>query len=89
MKMFRKLRIVAPVLMLHMIVPTAHADAYADAREELIVAYQVRDFAAMQLAANQALQARPGYPGALFNLAYAKVLDDDQAGDNCLGLVFG
>ena len=34
------------------------ADAYADAREELIVAYQVRDFAAMQLAAPRRFVSR-------------------------------
>ena len=56
------------------------ADAYADAREDLMAAYQTRDFPAMQVAANTALQARPGYPGALFNLAFAKVMDDDPAG---------
>ena len=56
------------------------ADAYADARGELIAAYQARDFAAMHLAASTALAARPGYPGALFNLAFAKTLDDDHDG---------
>jgi hypothetical protein len=34
----------------------------------------------MQLAASKALQARPGYPGALFNLAFAKTLIEDHAG---------
>jgi hypothetical protein len=58
----------------------ALADAYADAREALVTAYQVRDFDAMVAAAETALDARPGYPGALFNLAYAKALADDPAG---------
>jgi sugar lactone lactonase YvrE len=56
----------------------ASADAYSDARAELISAYQLQDFTAMQGAAHKALLARPGYPGALFNLAFAKAL----AGDN-------
>jgi len=56
------------------------ADAYSDARTELVTAYQAQDYAAMQLAANKALSARPGYPGALFNLAFARSLDGDSAG---------
>jgi len=56
------------------------ADSYADARDAMVVAYQVRDFDAMLVAANEALDARPGYPGALFNLAYAKTLAEDPAG---------
>jgi hypothetical protein len=74
------LRKVLPLFLLFLLSNQSLADAYADAREELMVAYQVRDFAAMQLAANKGLQARPGYPGALFNLAFAKTLDDDHAG---------
>ncbi len=58
----------------------ALADEYADARGELIAAYQAQDFAAMQIAASKALEARPGYPGALFNLAFAKALIEDHAG---------
>lgn len=58
----------------------ALADAYSDARSELVAAYQAQDFAAMQDAAYKALDARPGYPGALFNLAFAKVLAGDNAG---------
>ncbi len=53
------------------------ADDYADARAEMLGAYQRGDFAAMRNAAGKALAARPGYPGALFNLALAQVLDDD------------
>lgn len=50
------------------------ADSYSDARSEMIAAYQAHDFPAMQVAAEKALAARPGYPGALFNLAFAKTL---------------
>ena len=56
---------------------TAAADDYADARAELVAAYQAQDFAAMRTAAERALAIRPGHPGALFNLAFAEVLDDD------------
>ena len=53
------------------------ADAYSDARSELVAAYQAGDFAAMRIAASKALDARPGFPGALFNRALAEVLDED------------
>ena len=53
----------------------SHADAYSDARAELIAAYQAEDYTAMRKAAHKALDARPGYPGARFNLALAQVLD--------------
>lgn len=43
----------------------------------MVAAYQQADYAAMRTAARKALAARPGYPGALFNLALAEVLDDD------------
>ena len=56
-----------------------HADDYRDARAELVAAYQDADYPAMQLAAKKALAARPGYPGALFNLALAQTLSDDHA----------
>jgi sugar lactone lactonase YvrE len=55
----------------------AWADSYADARGELVAAYQAEDFAAMRVAADKALQARPEYPGALFNLAFSEALDGD------------
>ena len=71
---------VLPLFFLFLASNQSLADAYADAREELMAAYQTRDYPAMQLAANDALQARPGYPGALFNLAFAKALDDDPSG---------
>nr|MDJ0911775.1 hypothetical protein [Woeseiaceae bacterium] len=48
-----------------------------DARAELVAAYQAQDFTAMRSAAERALAARPGHPGALFNLAFAEVLDND------------
>lgn len=52
----------------------AFADDYGDARAELIAAYQAEDYEGMQVAAAAALQARPGYPAALFNLALAEAL---------------
>ena len=72
-------RILAPVGLLLLLAGQALADDYADARAELIAAYQTRDFPAMEAAAGKALDARPGYPGALFNLAYAKTLKGDHA----------
>lgn len=57
----------------------AFADDYTDARAEMVVAYRQADFAAMRKAAGKALAARPGYPGTLFNLALAQILDDDPA----------
>jgi len=55
----------------------AHADAYSDAHDDLVAAYQAEDFATMRTAAAASLEARPEYPGALFNLAYAEALDND------------
>jgi len=69
-----------PLLLLILFSNQTLADAYADARAELMAAYQAQDFPAMQVAAIKALDARPGYPGALFNLAYAKALDEDYSG---------
>jgi sugar lactone lactonase YvrE len=59
--------------------PCAAASAadYAAARAELVAAYQEQDYAAMVEAAGKALRARPGYPGARFNLALAHVLNKD------------
>jgi len=56
------------------------ADAYGDARAELVAAYEAQDFEAMQDAARKALLARPNNPGALFNLAYAQILGGDSDG---------
>jgi len=56
------------------------ADAYGDARAELVAAYQAQDFETMQTAAGKALLARPNYPSALFNLAYAQVLGGEYGG---------
>ena len=53
------------------------ADSYADARAELVAAYQAEDFTAMRTAAAASLEARPEYPGALFNKALAEALDGD------------
>lgn len=66
-------------LVLLPLIGDAVADDYSNARSELVTAYQQADYAAMRVAAREALAARPGYPGALFNLALAQVLDDDPA----------
>ena len=58
----------------------AYADAYADARAEAIAAYQAEDFAAMEAAVEKSLLARPGYHGALFNLALARALTENYEG---------
>jgi sugar lactone lactonase YvrE len=55
----------------------AHADDYRDARAELIAAYQQEDYPAMLVAANKALAARPGFPGAIFNLAMTQAVNGD------------
>lgn len=55
----------------------AQADAYGDARAELIEAYRAADYAAMRQAADKSLLARPLFPGALFNRALAETLDED------------
>ena len=55
----------------------SESDTYADARADLVAAYQAEDFAAMRVAAAASLEARTEYPGALFNLAYAEALDGD------------
>ncbi|NQV86550.1 MAG: hypothetical protein HQ492_05690, partial [Woeseiaceae bacterium] len=57
----------------------AYADEYRDARAELVAAYQQADYPAMLLAAKKALSARPGYPGALFNLALSQTLNGDHS----------
>lgn len=53
------------------------ADAYRDARAELIAAYEAEDFAAMRAAALAALDARPDFAAGLFNLAYAELFNGD------------
>lgn len=53
----------------------ANANDYSDARAELVTAYQQQDYPAMQLAAQKALAARPGFPGAMFNLALSYTLN--------------
>ncbi len=50
---------------------------YDDARAAMVAAYQAGDYPAMREAAQRALDARPGYPGAMFNAALAAVLDGD------------
>ena len=66
-----------PVL-LALIAATATADDYREARADLVAAYQAEDYKAMRAAAERSLEARPGYPGALFNLALAQVLDGNE-----------
>jgi hypothetical protein len=66
------------VLCFAAIAGNAAADDYADARAELVTAYQAENYSAMRTAASKALEARPGYPGALFNRALAEVLDGDS-----------
>ena len=71
-----------PLLLCLMLVFAAFdtlADDYSDARAELFSAYQQADYSAMRVAARKALAARPGYPGALFNLALAEALDGDAS----------
>lgn len=58
----------------------AAADDYGEARADLVAAYQAQDYKSMRAAADRALVARPGFPGARFNLALAQVLDGDAAG---------
>lgn len=53
------------------------ADDYAEARGRLVAAYQAQDFPTMVVAAQEAMDARPGYPGASFNLALAYALNDE------------
>lgn len=72
-------RALTPLCLLLLLAGPVLADDYADARSELVAAYQARDFPAMVDAAELALEARPGYPGALFNLAYAQSLNGDHA----------
>jgi len=55
----------------------AHADSYAEARADVVAAYQAGEFSAMREAAQRALAARPDYPGAIFNRALAELLDGD------------
>lgn len=72
-----------PVLFLYLVLvltfSSALADDYRDARSELFAAYQKADYPAMRIVARKALAARPGYPGALFNLALAEALDGDAS----------
>ena len=75
----RKFWLAGLSLLLLALSPVSHADDYGDARGELVAAYQQGDFAAMRSAAQKAIAARPGYPGALFNLALAQALDADPA----------
>ena len=60
-------------------VNAASHEEYRNARAAMIAAYQAEDFATMRAAAARALDARPGYPGALFNLSFAELLDGDTS----------
>ena len=75
--MIRALRIIGLLALLASASAVASADDYATARAELIAAYQAQNYASMVVAADKALQARPGYPGARFNLALAYVLNGE------------
>ena len=57
--------------------PTVLADDYRDARAELVAAYQAQDYPAMHTATLMCLDARPGFAGAMFNLALAETLNGD------------
>lgn len=46
----------------------------------MVAAYQAEDFAAMREAALRVLDIRPGYPGGLFNFAFAQILAGDLDG---------
>lgn len=67
----------ATLAMILVAAKAAPTDDYADARAELVAAYQSQDYAAMRIAAGKTLDARPEYPGALFNKAFAEALDGD------------
>ena len=66
-----------PVLGIALFMAAAQADDYADARADLVTAYEAQDYAAMRAAAAASLEARPEYPGALFNKALSEVLNGD------------
>jgi len=72
--------IAAGAFLLAALANEVRADAYNDARAELIAAYQAQDYPAMHAAAERALEARPGFAGGLFNLALAKSLAGDPSG---------
>ena len=57
----------------------AFAADYRVARAELVAAYEAQDYPTMRAAARKALDARPGYAGAIFNLALAEVLNGDAS----------
>jgi hypothetical protein len=67
-------RCLALSLLLSWCAPLLAAD-YNASRERLIEAYERQDFPAMVSAAEAALGSRPGYPAALYNLAFAHVLN--------------
>ena len=70
------LRIVAAAVVATL-AANAAADAYRDARAELVAAFEADDFPAMRAAAARALDARPGFPSAIYNQAFAATLAGD------------
>lgn len=55
----------------------AMADEYADARADLVAAYQAQDYQAMVAAGHEGVRVRPDHPGAKFNLALAQALNGE------------
>lgn len=55
------------------------AGDYAQSRAKMLEAYQAGNFVLMRQFAHDALEARPGFPGGLFNLALAQALGKDPA----------
>ena len=55
------------------------AGDYAQSRAMMVEAYRSGDYALMRQFAREALAARPGFPGGLFNLALAQAMDKDPA----------
>lgn len=56
--------------------PVQAAD-YMNVHRELVTAYKIRDYAAMQAAAESALELRPDYPPMLYKLAIAHSLQGE------------
>ena len=74
----RPLRAISCAVLLFISAIAFTAD-YRAARAELVVAYEAQDYPTMRAAARKALDARPGYAGAMFNLALAEVLNGDAS----------
>lgn len=74
----RGLTIVSMLFVLMLCAGVAYADDYLDARKQLIAAYEAGDHAAMVEAASKGLEARPAFPGGLYNLAFSHALAGDH-----------